>query len=144
MSISIPKRQSNPAVSVLAVSDRTTLRQRVAAALDSWAAGPRRTSNRHWLIYVTVASVVAAGLAWNVPDRTIVFRAVGLLFFAAHMLANKAVVGVLGSLRDRGMPEAGRALRVYLGPGQLTSLDLGLIWVGVAVFAPLLDLVFPA
>lgn len=120
------------------------IRRRVAAALDRWAGGPRRKSNRTALLFVTLLGLAAVTVTWSLPDRTMALRLIGLSLFAAHVIANKWIIRCLAWLRDRGLPEAGRALDAYLGPGQLTSLDLGLIWVGVAAFAPLLDLVSPA
>ena len=144
MSLSVPNRAAQPAAAaVAAIAYPTSLQGRLAAVLDRWASGPRQASNRHWMLYMGLASFSVVALAWNSPDRLLLIRVVALMFFALHLIANRAIVSALGFLQDRGMPAAKRALAVYTGPGQLTSLDLGLMWVAVAVFAPLLDLVFP-
>lgn len=122
---------------------RVTLRQRLAAILERWAAGPRRSHNRHALVYVGIVGLLTIGLTWNVADRAMAWRLIGLALFALHVLANKLIVAALAALRDRGMPEAGRALDVYLGPGQMTSLEIALIWLGFTVFAPLVDVLAP-
>jgi hypothetical protein len=121
-----------------------TLRERVATGLDRWAAAPRRAHNRHALIYAATVGLIAIGLTWTAADRVAVLRLVALGLFAAHVVANRAIIGGLTRLREHGMPEAGRALDAYLGPGELTCFEIALIWIGFAVFAPLLDLIAPA
>lgn len=121
-----------------------TLRERVATALDRWAAMPRRTHNRHAVIYAAAVGLIAIGLSWTMADRVAALRLIALGLFAAHVMANKAIIGGLTRLREHGMPEAGQALDVYLGPGQLSGFEIALIWIGVAVFAPLLDVIAPA
>ena len=128
----------------LSTSISAPIRQRLAARLDRWARGPRRLHNRHALVCMAAFGVLAVALTWSAADRGSALRLVALALFAAHLLANRLIVAGLGWMRDRGMREAGRALDVYLGPEQLTSLQIGLMWIGVAVFAPLLDLIAPA
>lgn len=124
-------------------SARPTFHARIAAVLDHWAAGPRRPHNLHALMYVAVVALIAVGLSWSMADRTTALRLIALALFAAHVVANKAIVAGLTWLHEGGMPEARRALDAYLGPGQLTCLEIALIWIGFAVFAPLLDLIAP-
>ena len=118
-------------------------RGRVAAALDRWAGAPHRAHTRIALLGVAVAVVAVLALTWNLPDRTMILRAVGLMFFVVHVLANRAILAWLGWLDGRGMKEAGRALDAYLAPGRLTSLEIGMIWIALAAFAPLFDLIAP-
>jgi len=122
----------------------TALRPRIAAALRRWAKGSRRPHNVHALYYVATVAAFAIGVTWTMADRAIALRLIMAVLFAAHVLVNKLIVTVLTALRDRGMREAGRALDVYLGPGQITSTEIGVIWIGIGLFAPLLDLIAPA
>jgi len=116
---------------------------RLATALDGWANASHRAHAQIALLVIAVAATAVLALTWSLPDRTMILRLVGLVLFATHVIANKAIVGLLGWLSRRGMPEAGRALEVYLAPTGLTSLDIGLIWIGLAAIAPLFDLFAP-
>ena len=119
------------------------LRRHTAAALSRWAKGPRRSHNIHALCYVATVAALAIGVTWTMADRTTALRLIMVVLFAAHVLANNLIVTALTTLRNRGMPEADRALDVYLGPGQITSTEIGAIWIGLGLFAPLLDLIAP-
>jgi len=116
---------------------------RLATALDGWANASHRAHAQIALLGVAVAATAVLALTWNLPDRTMILRVVGLMFFVAHVIANKAIVSLLGWLSRRGMLEAGRALDAYLAPNGLTSLELGMMWIAFAVFAPLFDLIAP-
>jgi len=120
------------------------LRQHTATALGRWATGPRRSHNLHALCYVATVAGLAIGLTWTMADRTTVLRLITVVLFAAHVAANNLIVTALTALRNRGVPEAGRALDAYLGPGRITSTEIGAIWIGLGLFAPLLDLIVPA
>jgi hypothetical protein len=105
--------------------------------------GPRRSHNLHAFCYVVTLATVAIGVTWTMADRTTALRLIMVVLFAGHMLANKLVVTALTALRHRGMREADRALDVYFGPGQVTIAEIGAIWIGIGLFAPLLNLIAP-
>ncbi|MBV8537295.1 MAG: hypothetical protein JO128_16970 [Alphaproteobacteria bacterium] len=121
-----------------------SFRLHVAAALGRWATGARRPHNLHALCYVATVAAVAIGATWTAADRTIALRLIMVVLFASHLLAHRLVVRVLTLLRDRGMREARRTLDVYLGSGQINLVEIAVIWIGIGLFAPLLDLVAPA
>jgi hypothetical protein len=89
-------------------------------------------------------AAVAIGATWTVADRTIALRLIMVVLFASHILTHKLIITVLTLLRSRGMREARRALDVYLGSGQIDLVEIAAIWLGIGLFAPLLDFVVPA
>ena len=119
------------------VPDDTTGRHRSALAdkLARWSAQPVRALNRRVVIWTALTMVLILMLSRGQPDQAASVRGICLIGMGAHGALHFVLRGVLERLAASGMAEAGLALRAYLAPERITSLDLAFAWasLGAAV-----------
>ena len=77
------------------------------------------------------------------PGQVVFIRNIAMLFIGIHGFWYVALLNVLGKLRDKGMAEAGEALRCYLAPRRITNLDLAIAWAAFLGLVSLYRAIFP-
>ena len=109
----------------------------LATSLKRWAERPIRRANLRaaGISVVTIAFTVT--LAHETPDPASAVRGMAILFAAFQSVAHVVTTGALRALTSFGLAEGAVALASYRDPRRLSAMDLAVMWLAVAVTAPL-------
>jgi hypothetical protein len=118
--------------------------QRYAARLDKWSARPLREANAVTLMIPLLVMGWVVQIAWPMPDRAALLRAIALMFVAVHVARHWWTIRVFRRLADHGLAAAATALAAYRDPRRISSLDLAALWLALAATAPMLAPPMPA
>jgi len=109
----------------------------IAANLAEWAAQPVKAINRRAVLWTGISMAFVVFASRHDPQQASFARNVAMIFISVHGLLYIMLQRTLTWLRDRGMVEAGLALRAYTAPRRITNLDLAIAW---AAFAAIISL----
>ena len=111
--------------------------QLLATSLKRWAERPVRRANLRAAGISAVTIAVAVTLAHETPDPASTVRGMAIVFAAVQSIAHAATTGALRALASFGLAEGVVALASYRDPRRLSAMDLAVMWLAVAVTAPL-------
>jgi hypothetical protein len=103
-----------------------------------------RYPNQRAVIGTALTMLLMLFVSGRDTDQASFIQSVSTVLLSVHALLHLTILSVLRRFSDQGMAEAALALRAYLSPTRITSLDLAIAWAAFAAAVSLYGVIFPA
>ncbi len=119
--------------------DADLRRSILAKKLSRWAAQPLCDVNRRAVIWTALSMLLIVMISRGSPEQAAFVRGVCMVGMGGHGVLHILLRGFLQGLAAKGLPEAGLALRRYLAPDRISSLDLVIAWAALGAAVSLIQ-----
>jgi len=112
---------------------------KAALILAEWIARPASTTNTYALLLALVEFGIVILFSRDAPNPNLYLRNLTMILIGAHGIGHMILLATLKKWSKARVPQAESAYQGYLARGRLTSLDLALGWVAVAIGSSMVD-----
>lgn len=118
-------------------------KSRVGMTLERWAAQPIARINRRSVVWTGLAMLLLVSASGHDPGQVAFVRNIAMVLIGVHGALHVVILQLLHHLKEKGVPEAQRALTAYLAPRRVTNLDLAIAWGALTALVALFRAAFP-
>jgi hypothetical protein len=109
---------------------------KIGAKLQHWSDRPISQMNTRAFAICFGGIALILALTQHSQHPIAAIRGIAVMFFVAKGTVHYMAIVSLRSLSTLGVKEAAAALQTYRNPHRVSSLDVAMLWLGVALIVP--------